>query len=39
VYRASKYRFVSAAKQGLIKQIKFRKLKLIDGKYIATIRT
>jgi len=39
VYMASKYWFVSAAKQGQIKQIKFRKLKISDGMYIATIYT
>jgi len=34
---ASKYWFVSAAKQGQIKWIKLRKLKLSDGMYIAII--
>jgi len=36
---ASKYWFVSAAKQGQIKWIKLRILKLIDGRFIAIICT
>jgi len=36
---ASKYWFVSAGKQGQIKWIKFRKLKINDGMYISIICT
>jgi len=38
MYMASKYYFVSVARQGQTNQIKFRKLKANDGMYIATIR-
>jgi len=39
MYMVIKYWFVSAAKQGQIKWIKLRILKIIDGMYIAIICT